>query len=369
MINLSKSYGVAANPLRITSLQMSQMATIQVANDHGVFVSSFGVSPLGLGIVIDHLVIQGNQGLKSSSLGAAGVYIHQDSSLPLDYALVSDLDVSGFSYAGVVFDRLSNASPYITNAQVKNVVSHDNPGYTSVSSGNGIIMSGVQGASVINCETYNNGARSFGNPSNGVSVQDADSVTVDGCSSHDNLTADKEGGGFGVGFGSTNVLMINCVSKDNFGPAYLVAAMSDASLNYQGSVANILFKNSTSTDDCYGYKYEILGVWTDGIASAFNITYQDMVATSSFTGVTFYQWGANQGLSGLWLDGLFDAVYTKGVSFSAPNNVDFSCDLTCTSNPYGCVCSPPSSAPVTAPTSSPSTEPTVTNYHSRFQAI
>ncbi len=80
-------------------------ARITVANDSGIRVTAYQAQPLGLGIHIDHLIITGNGGMTSQGQITAGIFIYHDAPGDIVGAYISNVNISGFMYAGLYTSR------------------------------------------------------------------------------------------------------------------------------------------------------------------------------------------------------------------------------------------------------------------------
>ena len=111
---------------------------------------------------------------------------------------------------------------------------HDNPGDASdVSgwSGSGIVLSGVDGALIMRCLAYRNGAHNGhqgGGPC-GIWFWDTNNGTISHCVSHDNMNgkppgSSNDGCGFDLDGGSSNSVIEYSLAFNNSGPGYLLCS-------------------------------------------------------------------------------------------------------------------------------------------------
>jgi hypothetical protein len=182
----------------------------------------------------------------------------------LNTIIIRDVEVSGFGKTGVSVGSWNGKSGF-KDVRITYVEAHDNvnagifvwgffsaqaSGYshenlyighskaynnrgkpgTSVHSGNGIVVSDVDGAVVERCVAYNNGARNtaVGGPV-GIWAWDANNVTIQYNESHHNRTGSSaDGGGFDLDGGVTNSVMQYNYSHDNDGAGFLIAQFRGA---------------------------------------------------------------------------------------------------------------------------------------------
>lgn len=109
---------------------------------------------------------------------------------------------------------------------------YNNPGYAKSSNhtGDGIILSDVNGGTIEHCLAYNNGAQNthVGGPV-GIWAWDSNNLTIQYNTSHDNHTNSKaDGGGFDLDGGCTNCTLQYNYSYDNDGAGYGLFQFSGA---------------------------------------------------------------------------------------------------------------------------------------------
>ena len=189
--------------------------------------------------------------------GADGISFHVDTDdgIRLEYIRIENVDVSAYHRAGI---QISAGHPSgsgfedvrITNSVVhdngdRGIASsgywppnpanrphrdiyvgyckvHDNPGIETKGShtGNGILLSAVDGAIIEYCEAFNNGALNSGTEGGpfGIWVWEASNVVIQFCESHHNRTNNgKDGGGFDLDGGSVGCILQYNYSHDNHG--------------------------------------------------------------------------------------------------------------------------------------------------------
>jgi hypothetical protein len=194
-------------------------------------------------LVIENLIFKGS-GRKSGNT-TDGVCI-----LESDSVLINNLEIYGFQHSGVHLHECNNSK--ITNVYVhdngfagihvtgttaedavhydnKNIyigycVAENNPGDPTVAnnhSGNGILVSSVDGGIIEYCEAFNNGWDMpwDGNGPVGIWIWDCTDFIIQYCISHDNKThpGARDGGGFDFDGGVSNSILQYCFSFNNEG--------------------------------------------------------------------------------------------------------------------------------------------------------
>ena len=227
----------------------------------------------------------------------SGVKFYNDSTdAHLPHLRFDSLDVSGYRGAGLDIASWNGTSGYdnvrITNCQlhengeaglasysefplighhnwyVANCQAYDNLGRTDVSgthTGNGIMLSGVDGALIERCEAYNNGwlnASTGGGPA-GIWGWCCNNLVIQHCESHHNRSGNgKDGGGFDLDGGCTNSVLQYNYSHDNQGPGYLLAQFAGAP-----AMHDLTVRYNVSENDARGfggYDQGALHVWSSG---------------------------------------------------------------------------------------------------------
>jgi len=260
--------GNASAPIKLASYGTGK-ATIKSSIAGGLFAYNTA------GMHISNLIFEGaGRTINVNS----GVYFYHD--LPnkmLDNIVMDNLEVYGYQSSGIVVGTLDKTSGYL-NFKVTNSSVHDNgsvgistfsggtithknfyightkvfnnsgiAGYTSSHTGSGIILSGVDGATIEYCEAYNNGwlnAWTVGGPV-GIWGYICNNLVIQYNESHHNKTGTtKDGGGFDLDGGVTNSVMQYNYSHDNDGAGYLLA-------QYVGAPAmkNLIIRYNISEND------------------------------------------------------------------------------------------------------------------------
>jgi hypothetical protein len=175
----------------------------------------------------------------------------------LTHITLEDIDVSGFHDYGVMFGSDSTTKGF-SKVLVNRVLAHDNGNggigsygaqgsvynhknftvqnsktynnkgllsITNTNTGNGIVLSSLEGALIDQCESYNNGENNT-NPGGGpvgIWFYLTKNGIIQNSVSHHNKTGTIDGGGFDIDGGSQNCIIQYCYSYDNQGAGYLFA--------------------------------------------------------------------------------------------------------------------------------------------------
>jgi len=248
----SSDAGTSANPIVITSYGTGR-ALVDAGTSYGFFAYNTA------GVSIQNISFSGS----GSSNVKDGILFYNDlaGDIQLDYIRIDSVEVSGFNENGINIGSWNNASGY-QNVTIKNALVHDNarggissyaqaiyghknftvsysktynnpgrPDITSVSSGSGIVMGGVDGMLIEHCESYNNGAQNghLGGGPVGIWCWSSNNVIIQYNESHHNHAGlDKDGGGFDFDGGTTNSITQYNYSHDNEGAGLLFAEYTGA---------------------------------------------------------------------------------------------------------------------------------------------
>jgi hypothetical protein len=306
-IQLDMSHGAPGAPLRFTSADPANPATIKPAKNHGINIYSW-LAAAGGDIEIDNLIVIGDGHLcEKNGQTTNGIFIYHDAPGDVANFYIHDVDVSGFSDSGIFSYRynLSNHTGVIRNVTVANSVVHHNPGYPQWPhpSGNGVVLSGVVGGLIHDVEAHHNGElnESPGGGPVGIWTYDADSVLIRNCSSHDNLSKNNDGGGYDFDGGTTNSLITDCVSYNNWGPGYEACSYTYGVMNNGGHTQNNTVRDSTSAGDGYGKKFASVGVFPFQVPiSEFHVVNVTVDVTNTTNCDT---WGQTYAIhNGVWME-------------------------------------------------------------------
>jgi hypothetical protein len=235
-------------------LRLGQMA--RGLPDARIVVSSFGRGAATIdGGTGDAIALRGcayvtlanvnvvGAGRKNGSDGA-GIVVDATDHIELDRIDVGGFRVAGVTLSGDIGTRVTRVRAHdngfagiaaggddrtrrARDLSIGDCVAENNPGdpkNLDGHSGNGIVVSGVDGAVIEYCRAFNNGwdMPRTGNGPVGIWAWNADRVTIQHCISHDNKSPGMDGGGFDFDGGVTNSVMQYNLSYDNVGCGYLL---------------------------------------------------------------------------------------------------------------------------------------------------
>lgn len=223
----------------------------------------------------------------------SGVIFYLDSAnTTLQHILLDSLEVSGYRSCGITIGSWNGQSGYddvrIINSQVHdngeagistyaeqlnahhnwyvgNCKAYNNSGraeITNTHTGNGIVLSGIDGALIEKCEAFNNGwlnANPNGGPV-GIWGWCCNNLIIQDCESHHNHSGTAhDGGGFDLDGGCTNSILQYNYSHDNDGPGYLIAQYPDAP-----PLHDVTIRYNISTNDARRYNQGAIMLWSSG---------------------------------------------------------------------------------------------------------
>ena len=233
--------GAPTNPV-VFSTYGAQRASINGGITNGFYAYNCA------GLVISNLNFIGSGRTTNQN---SGIELYNDgggATRMLEFVRISDVDVSGFGYVGIVIGgwngtnayrdvRLTHADTHDngtagiqTYAQYPNLNTNvyvgycrawNNPGTAGAAgnSGNGIVLGEVNQAVIERCLAWTNGW--IGDASVGIWTYDSTGVTIQFCESHHNRTGGThDGGGFDLDGGVTGSVMQYNYSHDNDGAGY-----------------------------------------------------------------------------------------------------------------------------------------------------
>ncbi|WP_233635779.1 right-handed parallel beta-helix repeat-containing protein [Hymenobacter setariae] len=282
-INLGSNAGTPAKPLVISSYG-SQPAIIASGSSSGLY--GYNVA----GIEVRRLTFKGS-GARTNTEQGVSFYVDSPAT-NLNYLRLDSLDVSGYLHGGILVASWNGTSGYsdvrITNCQahangesgissfsedlaahhnwyVGNCQVYDNAGVPEVTytnTGNGIVLAGIDGALVENCEAYHNGwlnANPGGGPV-GIWGYCCNNLVIQHCESHHNSSGTAhDGGGFDLDGGCTNSILQYNYSHDNGGPGYLLAQYYNAP-----PMHDLTVRYNVSENDARQYNQGAITVWSSG---------------------------------------------------------------------------------------------------------
>jgi hypothetical protein len=277
------SQGTPAQPIVISSYGTG-MATIASGGSYGFFGEN------NAGIELRRLKFEGAGRLANNN---SGVIFYIDApSTHLQHLRLDSLEVSGYQKTGILVGSWNGTSGYANvritacrsfangeaglasysqdlqahhNWYVGNCNAYDNAGradVTTTHTGNGIVLSGIDGALIERCEAYNNGWLNA-NPSGGpVGIWGwcCNNLVIQNCESHHNRSGTAhDGGGFDIDGGCTHSVLQYNYSHDNEGPGFLLA-------QYPGAppMHDLIVRYNVSENDARHHNQGALHVWSSG---------------------------------------------------------------------------------------------------------
>ena len=279
----ASSQGTPAQPIVVSSYGPG-MATIASGTSFGFYANN------NAGIELRRLRFAGDGRLNNTNSGV--IFFIDALNTHLQYLRLDSLEVSGYQKTGITISSWNGASGYadvrvtacVTHANgeaglasfsqdlgahqnwyVGNCKAYDNAGradVTTTHTGNGIVLSGIDGALIERCEAYNNGWLNA-NPSGGpVGIWGwcCNNLVIQNCESHHNRSGTThDGGGFDIDGGCTNSVLQYNYSHDNEGPGFLLA-------QYPGAPAmhDLIVRYNVSENDARRNNQGALHVWSSG---------------------------------------------------------------------------------------------------------
>jgi hypothetical protein len=265
--------GTATNPVTISSYGMG-LATINAINGAAIYASNAG------DIHLNNLILKGD----GSDHDGLDIFVTQTTA-DINNILIDSIEVFGFGKKGCLIGAYGTDKG-IKHLRIQHSSFHDNtiagletfgewPSFsnsdftisyckfynnygqlapTSKGTGNGIVISGVDGGVIEYCEAYNNGAnnRSTGGGPVGIWAYDAKNIVIQYCESHHNKAGlNKDGGGFDLDGGSQYCTIQYCYSHDNEG--YGMALVEYGSPNeFTGNIIRYNISQNDARKNSYG---------------------------------------------------------------------------------------------------------------------
>ncbi|EGV20100.1 right-handed parallel beta-helix repeat-containing protein [Thiocapsa marina] len=278
--------GTAASPIRIGSYG-SGRATILAGDGDGIFAYNTA------GFVISNLNIRGSGANVNEG---AGIIFYTDlpGGVKLDKVTLSKIDASGFHHAGVEIGAWNGTTGF-KNVSIDGVRAYDNakngitvwgydaPGFKGYAhtkvyitgsfayrnegisgarepTGNGIVISNVDGGRIARCVAHSNGVRNTSSSGPiGIWAWRANRITIQFNESYGNRTTSgaADGGGFDLDGGVTNSILQYNYSHENDGAGYLLAQYDSAP-----SFKNNVIRYNISQNDGRRNTYGGIMVWS-----------------------------------------------------------------------------------------------------------
>ncbi len=244
----AKDSGTPANPVTVGSYGNGR-ATINSGSKDGLYAKNCG------GFVVQELIFVGSG--RTDPEGKSGILFFTDLTQDKpEYIRVDNVEVSGYRQKGIHISGGRKSDSGFRDVRITNADIHDNGNQGIAASGsqpegdwvhkgiyvgdcrvydnegisgkrghsgNGIILSSVDGAVIEYCEAYNNGEFNSGDAGGpiGIWAWEANDTVIQFCESYDNDTNNlKDGGGFDLDGGVLNSVMQYNYSHGNTGAGY-----------------------------------------------------------------------------------------------------------------------------------------------------
>ena len=213
-----------ANPDPYIGIQFSVYGAT-ATQQQGIVIDNVDVSRFGsYGISFENRNADSGSGQR---VGYSNVRItnsasHDNADNGINFTGNTYTGATGYSFANVY---IGNCQSYNNTGLLANTADPSDPlNYNS--SGNGIILNDVDGATIERCISHDNGWRtnSQGGGPAGIWSFDANNVVIQYCEAYHNQTGGaSDGGGFDIDGGDTNCVIQYCYSHDNQGTGLLIA--------------------------------------------------------------------------------------------------------------------------------------------------
>jgi hypothetical protein len=302
--------GTPENPVTVTSYGEGR-ATISSGTETGLLAINTS------GFVIKNINISG------ASLdiddNSSGIHFYTDlDSVKPEFIRIDSVEISGYRWNGIDIqgDREKGSSGF-RDVRITNAIVHDNGdkgiavggpmppddwankdiyiGYCTVynirgilgmhgHTGNGIIVSSLDGGIIEYCVAYNNGENSdypeSGGPI-GIWAWDSHNVVIQFCEAYENKTGNEaDGGGFDLDGGCVNCIMQYNYSHDNHGAGYGIYQYGGAR-EFKGNI----IRYNISENDGRNNKYGGINLWATNSSGGMQDTkiYNNTIYVSEVT--------------------------------------------------------------------------------------
>ena len=314
--------GTRANPVTVGSYGKGR-ATISSGTDHGFYAHNCE------GFCVKDIVFVGAGHTVDGDFSGIVFHTDLDTGAKLEYVRIDNVDVSGYRKTGILISADNPSNSGFKDVRITNVAAHNNgegisstgyfpadpsnrshraiyvgncraynnagvPGMQQEGgdSGNGIVLSGVDGAVIEYCRAYNNGwLFEISAGPVGIWAWEASNVVIQFCESHHNRTSGGNGDGFDLDGGCVNCVMQYNYSHDNDGPGYSFCQFPGAS-----EFRNNVCRYNISENDGLGGRTPAgaIGFYSPGSSSGIRDTlvYNNTIYISSATrGPGISGWG------------------------------------------------------------------------------
>jgi parallel beta helix pectate lyase-like protein len=283
--------GTPARNLVVTSYGVGR-ATIDGGNGRAISID--GCSH----VLVQRLELIGS-GRKSGNT-SDGLYLAHSAGSTVDHVEVSGFQHSGVEISGTEDARITNVHAHRNgfaginsggdrskNLYIGYCLTDNNPGDPTIRenhSGNGIVVSYVDGALVEHCESRYNGWDMpwTGNGPVGIWTHNADRVVIQHCVAHHNRSTASDGGGFDFDGGVTNSILQYNYSHDNYGSGYLIC-------QYDGAprFANNTVRYNISQDDGLFDHNSGIFVWVGGVGMESTLVHNNTIWNTKGSAVAY----------------------------------------------------------------------------------
>lgn len=241
------------------------------------------------GFKIKDLIFKGS-GRTTNLESGVKIYLDKDLTV-LSYLKIDNVEATGYHGSGVSIGSWNKKSGF-TDISVTNSLLHDNGtsglamfaeslyvhkniyiGHNKTynnsgidtqsvgSTGSGIVLGHVDGATIENCTSYNNGwlhSNTYGGPI-GIWAYGSKNVTIQFNESHHNKTGNtKDGGGFDLDGCSYSTMQYN-YSHDNYGSGFLLARYASSPV-----MTNLTVRYNITENDGRKNGYAGIHLWSSG---------------------------------------------------------------------------------------------------------
>lgn len=145
-IDLARSSGSQTAPIIIQAYgSVSPKPVIQPSNAHAIMLHATKAGRIGLHFIIRGLHLIGNGELAEDGEPLTGLLVYNENSGDIVGLQAADLNIRGFSHAGLQTMRQNACCGYIRDVQIQRVCSSHNPGHIGLLqwTGSGIVLGGT----------------------------------------------------------------------------------------------------------------------------------------------------------------------------------------------------------------------------------
>jgi Right handed beta helix region len=172
-------------------------------------------------------------------------------------------------------------------------------GWKLEGTGNGILLGSVDGATIERCKAYNNGANNdYTDGPVGIMVYDSRNVLIQNNESHSNKTLINDGNGFALDRNTSNSVLQNNWSHDNYGVGMYVAQNVDQPYNFGNKV-----RYNLSERDGRRGRYAGISLW--GAMRDIEVNHNKVVMPASTTGSPVGMAMSNASVAGSYMQNIY----------------------------------------------------------------